>query len=339
MWPRLDLRRDLAHPPARAGEEPLREALDRLGAAASSCRTLPGGGRAGAVSGGWPAGGTGARAASRYRADDGVPSIEPGGSGLAKIRAGVERQYGCGRVLPSPAPRDYTRARPQAESGNGPDEFRARNLGRESGLEGRPAFLSRGGPGLGRAAQGQALRADQRIRSSRTSPRYGRRSGSRPCAPRCRPTRAPRSTSARTGASSPSASRRLGLEVTAVESNPENAGFLRRIAELSDIRGHGRGALDLRSGAGRVRPRPGPEHLPPFPAEARDLREADGVPVQAAVQDDDLSGPFDRRPEDEGRAFARIPPEEMCDIICMKTGLSNWEMIDIFNKRKVFRIY
>ena len=38
-------------------------------------------------------------------------------------------------------------------------------------------------------------------------------------------------------------------------------------------------------------------------------------------------------------AFARIPPEEMCDIICMKTGLTNWEMIDIFNKRKVFRIY
>ena len=38
-------------------------------------------------------------------------------------------------------------------------------------------------------------------------------------------------------------------------------------------------------------------------------------------------------------AFARIPPEEMCDIICRKLKLNNWEMIDIFNKRKVFRIY
>ena len=39
-------------------------------------------------------------------------------------------------------------------------------------------------------------------------------------------------------------------------------------------------------------------------------------------------------------AFARIPPEAMCDIICRKVSRANsWEQIDTFNKRKMFRIY
>ena len=131
---------------------------------------------------------------------------------------------------------------------------------------------------------------------------------------------------------------RLGLEVTAVESDPENAGFLRRIAELSDI---------------------------PVTVEERSIFDLDRVEFDLVLALN-IFHHFLRKPETYGdligflsrlrcrtmiyqahsmdgpkmkTAFARIPPEEMCDIICMKTGLTNWEMIDIFNKRKVFRIY
>jgi hypothetical protein len=131
---------------------------------------------------------------------------------------------------------------------------------------------------------------------------------------------------------------RLGLAVTAVESNPENARFLRRIAELSGV------SVDV-------------EERSAFEIERTDfdvvlalnifhhfLRKPDTYAnligllsrlrcrtmiYQAhAVDGAKMKG-----------AFARIPPEEMCDIICRKTGLHDWELIETFNKRKMFRIY
>ena len=123
-----------------------------------------------------------------------------------------------------------------------------------------------------------------------------------------------------------------------MESDPENAGFLRRIAELSDI---------------------------PVTVEERSIFDLERVEFDLVLALN-IFHHFLRKPETYGKlieflsrlrcrtmiyqahsidgpkmkdAFARIPPEEMCDIICRKTGLTNWEMIDIFNKRKVFRIY
>ena len=130
----------------------------------------------------------------------------------------------------------------------------------------------------------------------------------------------------------------LGLDVTAVESVPENASFLRRIAELSGT---------------------------PVKVEERSVFELDGLDFDVVLALN-IFHHFLRQPDSYRQlmdllsrlrcrtmiyqahaidgpkmkeAFARIPPEEMCDIICRKVGLNGWEQIDIFNKRKVFRIY
>jgi hypothetical protein len=131
---------------------------------------------------------------------------------------------------------------------------------------------------------------------------------------------------------------RLGLEVTAVESNPENATFLRRIAALSGAE---------------------------VTVEERSVFELGGRDVDVVLALN-IFHHFLRQPDSYARlmeflsrlrcrtmiyqahaadgakmkdAYARIPPEEMCDVICRKVGLGRWELIDTFNRRKMFRIY
>lgn len=131
---------------------------------------------------------------------------------------------------------------------------------------------------------------------------------------------------------------KMGLKVTAVEKNPKNAVFLREIAALSSA---------------------------PLTVEERSIFDLDRLDFDVVlalnifhhfIRDEDTYGKFMaflsrlrcRTLLYQGHAnhekwmaesFARIPAEEMCDIICRKTGLGNWELIETFRKRKLFRLY
>lgn len=131
---------------------------------------------------------------------------------------------------------------------------------------------------------------------------------------------------------------KMGLAVTAVERNPKNAVFLREIAALSSV---------------------------PLTIEERsifDLDQPDFDVVLALnifhhfIRDEATYRKFmaflsrlrcrtllyQGHGNDEkwmAESFVRIPAEEMCDIICRKTNLGNWELIDTFRKRKIFRLY
>jgi len=131
---------------------------------------------------------------------------------------------------------------------------------------------------------------------------------------------------------------RLGLDVTAVEANRENARFLREIARLSgaEVRVEEKSIFDLKSTEYDVvlalnifhhflRQTDTYEQLIGFLSRLR----CRTMIYQAHAVDG-------RKMQD---AFARIPAEEMCDVICRKVGLGNWELIETFNKRKLFRIY
>lgn len=131
---------------------------------------------------------------------------------------------------------------------------------------------------------------------------------------------------------------KMGLDVTAVEKNPRNAAFLREIAELS-------------SAAVTV------EERSIFDLDRPDFDVVIALNIfHHFIRDEETYGKlmaflsklrcrtllYQAHANDERRmkeSFARIPAEEMCDVICRKTGLGNWELIDIFRNRKLFRLY
>lgn len=131
---------------------------------------------------------------------------------------------------------------------------------------------------------------------------------------------------------------RLGLEVTAVEANRENARFLREIARLSgaEVRVEERSVFELGKCDYDVVLALNIFHHFLRQADTYEqlIRFLERLTCRTMIyQAHAVDG---RKMQD---AYARIPPEEMCDVICRKVGLGNWELIETFNKRKMFRIY
>lgn len=130
----------------------------------------------------------------------------------------------------------------------------------------------------------------------------------------------------------------MGLTVTAIESNPKNAHLFRQIAEVSGQ------SVDIRQMS-----------VFEFSEKEFDVVLALNIFHHFLRNEEDHRKLMDflgglkcrvflyQAHSTAGKgmqdAYANYAPEEMCSIICQRTGLSNWEYLDVVKRRPIYKIF